>query len=154
MIENLLIVRVTVLCPWARHFIHCLVLAHQIGISAVLTHMKKFYLTYPVPTRGKNISWTAASWMTRDVIVTLKWRNHAMLHHSIFRNSWKPFFKLWKFVFWWWTGKRIHYSCDDGIEKNVSGDQRLSSLCKPSDVNLWPSRRAFLSHLHTHDGFL
>ena len=28
-------------------------LAHQIGISAVFTDMRKFYLTYPIPTHGK-----------------------------------------------------------------------------------------------------
>ena len=31
--------------------------------------------------------------------------------------------------------KKIHYLCDDGIEKSVPRDHRLSSLSKPRDAN-------------------
>ena len=31
--------------------------------------------------------------------------------------------------------KRIHYSCEDGIEKSVPRDHRLSSLGKPPDAH-------------------
>ena len=31
--------------------------------------------------------------------------------------------------------KRIHYTCEDGIEKSVPRDRSLSSLCKPHDAN-------------------
>ena len=36
------------------------ILAHQIGVSTVFTHMIKFYLRYAVPTRGKDENGTAA----------------------------------------------------------------------------------------------
>ena len=54
----------------------------------------------------------------------------------------------------WWARKRIHYSCEVGIEKSVPRDHRLSSLGKPRDANRWSSGRIFLSHPHTHDRFL
>ena len=41
-----------------------------------------------------------------------------------------------------------------GWEKIVPRDNRLSSLGKPRDANRRSSGRIFLSHLHTHDGFL
>ena len=31
--------------------------------------------------------------------------------------------------------KKIHYSCEVGIEKSVPGDHGLSSLGKPRDAN-------------------
>ena len=39
---------------------------------------------------------------------------------------------------------------EDGIEKSIPRDHRLSSLRKPCDA----SRQIFLSHPHTPDGFL
>ena len=50
--------------------------------------------------------------------------------------------------------KRIHYSCEEGIEKSVPRDHRLSSLGKPRDAKRWSSERIFLSYPHTPDGFL
>ena len=44
--------------------------AHQIEVSAVLTYMRKFSLTYPVPTRVKDKHRIALK--TSDVIVMLK----------------------------------------------------------------------------------
>ena len=52
------------------------ILAHQIGISAFFTHMRKFYLTYPAPSCGKdkNEQQHAAHTVTSicDVVVMLK----------------------------------------------------------------------------------
>ena len=31
--------------------------------------------------------------------------------------------------------KKIHYSCEDGLEKSVPRDHRLSTLGKPRDAN-------------------
>ena len=73
----------------------------------------------PVPTRGRHKNWTAAS----DVIVMLKWCNHVMSRLSVSRNFWKPFSK-----YKWWARKIIHYSCENGTEKPVPRDHRLSSL--------------------------
>ena len=45
--------------------------------------------------------------------------------------------------------KKNPYSCEDGIEKSVPRDNRLSSLGKPRDANRWSSGRIesyFLSH--------
>ena len=50
--------------------------------------------------------------------------------------------------------KRNHYSCEGGIEKSVPPDHHLSSLGKPRESNQWSSGRIFLSHPHTHDGYL
>ena len=46
----------------------------------------------------------------------------------------------------WWARKRIHYSCEDGMEKSVPRDHRSSSLGKPRDAIRWFSGRTFLSH--------
>ena len=43
--------------------------------------------------------------------------------------------------------KNIHHSYEGRIEKFVSHDHQLSSLGKPRDG-------FFLSHPHTHDGYL
>ena len=47
--------------PWDGFFyptltlmIDSYILAHQIGIFTVFAHMRKFYLTYPLPTRWKD----------------------------------------------------------------------------------------------------
>ena len=53
-----------------------LFLAQLIGISAVFAHMRKFYLTYPVPAHGKDKNRTATLHSGRtsicEVIVILK----------------------------------------------------------------------------------
>ena len=50
-------------------FLH---VAHQIRISAIFILMRKFYLTYPVSSRGKDKNKTAQRWKTSDIIVRLK----------------------------------------------------------------------------------
>ena len=81
-----------------------LVIAHQIGVSALFTYVRKF----PVPTRKKDKNRTATrrkdppvgkiklnsqtsddKW--RDCY--FGWRHHAMSHFSVFKNFWKLFFK-------------------------------------------------------------
>ena len=43
--------------------------------------MRKFNLTYPVPTRGKDKNRIAARWNTSDVIVILNWHTHVTPQH-------------------------------------------------------------------------
>ena len=45
--------------------------------------MRLFYLTYPIPNRGKDKNQIGARKKTNDVIVTLNGRNHAISHHSL-----------------------------------------------------------------------
>ena len=54
----------------------------------------------------------------------------------------------------WWARKRIHYLCGCGIEKSVPRDHCLSSLGKSRDCKRQSSRWIFLSHPHTHDGYI
>ena len=42
------------------------------GVSAVISYMRKFYLTYPIPTRGKDKNGTATHWKTSDIPVMFK----------------------------------------------------------------------------------
>ena len=69
---------------------------------------------------------------------------------------WKLFscFSNFKCNAYRWARKRIHYSCEDGIEKSVPRNHRLSSLSKPHDDNWWSLGRIFLSHSNTHKGSL
>ena len=41
-----------------------------------------------------------------------------------------------------------------GIKKSVPQDHHLLSLGKPRHSNCWSLGQIFLSHPHTHDGFL
>ena len=50
--------------------------------------------------------------------------------------------------------KRLHYLCEDGIEKSVPRNRHLLSLSKPPDAKWRSSEQIFLCHHHTHDGFL
>ena len=79
-----------------------------------------------------------------------------MSHLSELRIIWKPFSCLSnrKWGTYWWASKILHYSCEDGIEKSIPRDHHLSLLCKPCDANRWSSGWIFLSHPHTHVGFL
>ena len=44
------------------------------------------------------------------------------------------------------------YLCEDGIEKSIPRDHRLSSLGKPRDANRRSSQYIFLSYPYTQDG--
>ena len=48
------------------------ILAHQMEVSAGLTHVREFYFTYTVPTHGKDRNQTDARRKTSDVIVMLQ----------------------------------------------------------------------------------
>ena len=50
--------------------------------------------------------------------------------------------------------KKIHYSCEDRIEKSIPRDHRLSSLGKPRDAKRRSSGRIFLSFPHTYHRLL
>ena len=67
---------------------------------------------------------------------------------------WEPFLKYKNVVFSGEQEKNIHYLCEDGIERSIPQDHRLSSLGKTRDANQWSSGWIFLSHPHTHDGLL
>ena len=54
--------------------------------------------------------------------------------------------------FLWWARKRIHYLCEDRIEKFVPYEHCLPSQTKPRDANLWSWRWNFVSHTYTHYG--
>ena len=77
-------------------------LTHQIEIFAGFVYLKKFYLTYHIPTGGKDKILTAARrpnsglTLTPDFIVMLKWRQHVtcMLHLSVFKIFWKFEYKM------------------------------------------------------------
>ena len=69
------------------------------------TKVRKSYLTYPVPTRGKDENQTAARWEISEFPAMIKWRHHVLLHLSIFK-------------------KIIYHFCEDGIEKSVPYNHR------------------------------
>ena len=57
-----------------------------------------------------------------------------MSHLSVFNNFWEPFFNM-KMQYLMVSKKRIHYLCDDGLEKSaIHRDHPLSSLGKPLDA--------------------
>ena len=111
----------------------------------------------PVPALGKDKSRTDARWpyvgpwRQCNVKMTLPCRISAYSGFS--RQLFQVFFQYkWGTCIKWWA--RIHYSCEDGIEKSVPRDHRLSLLGKLRDANRWSSGRIFLSQPHTHDRFL
>ena len=116
-----------------------------------------FYLSHtPILALGKDRKQTAARWphvypwCHCNVKMTSPCRISA---YSGFSGSLFQVFK-YKLGIKWWARKRIHNSCEDGIEKSVPRDHWLSSLGKPRDANRWSSGQIFLSHLHIHDRFL
>ena len=77
-----------------------------------------------MPTRGKDKNGSAVSWKTNDVTVMLKWQHHVMSHNSVVRNLWKPFNAVFNLE----QEKENLYFCEDGLEKYVPRDNRLSSI--------------------------
>ena len=63
------------------------------------------------------------------------------------------FFQYENAVFNGQQEKRLHYLCEDRIEKSIPRTHSLSSLGKPCDAKCLSSRLSFLSHLYTDDGF-
>ena len=76
--------------------------------------------------------WNSRTWSSSDVIVILNWRHYIMSYHSVFRNFWEPLLNMkgWYLM----VSKKIYKSCEEGIDKSVPRDHRLSSLGKPSDA--------------------
>ena len=76
-----------------------------------------------------------------------------MSHLNALRNFWEPFSKHYM-RYLMVSAKRIHYSCEDGIEKSVPCDytfcHHLASLGIPNGYH----RVKFLSHPHYYDRFL
>ena len=71
----------------------------------------------------------------RDVIVMLKLRHHvASRRIQDFLEAFFIFSNI-KCVLIGEQEKKIHYSCEDGIEKSVHRDHHLSSVGKPFDAN-------------------
>ena len=92
----------------------------------------------PVPALGKDKKKEqphAGRTSIRDVIVMLN--EVTMSHLSVFMIFWKSFSSCFNIneVLSGEQEKNIHYSCEDGIEKSVPRDHRLSSLGKPRDAN-------------------
>ena len=50
-------------------------------------------------------------------------------------------FYFYKMMYFMVSKKKIHYTCDDGTEKSVPCNHRLSSLGKPRDAKLWTRLR-------------
>ena len=146
-----------------------LVVANPFTDKVVLysrTPDRDFFCFYPceiilshttVPALGKDKKWTAARWPHVD-----PW-NHCNVKmtspccisaYSGFSGSLFQVFPIYEWGIKWWARKRFHYLCEVGIEKSVRRDHRLPSLGKPRDANRWSSGQIFLSHPHTHDGFL
>ena len=73
----------------------------------------EFYLSYTVPTRGKDKKRTATRPKTNDVIGILKWRHRVMSHLCIFMHfwlgPWEPCLKHEYAVFNGEQRNRIHY---------------------------------------------
>ena len=130
-------------------------LAHQIRISVVFTHVRSFYLylTYlyqPVRKIKTNSCMSAPHSLVTYRSVT------SMSHLSVIKDLLEVFscFSNIKWGVQWWARKRIQNSCEDVLEKSVPPDHHLSSFGKPRDANRWSLGQIFLSHPHTHDGFL
>ena len=60
-----------------------------------------------------------------------------MSHLSVFRIFWEifPCLLQYKMRYLVVSKKKIHNSCEGGIEKSVPSDHRLSSIGKPRDAN-------------------
>ena len=76
-------------------------LAHQVVVSTGITHLREFYLTYPILTHGrdKKKKEQPSRRKTSDIIVMLKLSHHVMLHLNITGKFWEPFFKCESTVF-------------------------------------------------------
>ena len=74
---------------------------------------------------------TVARRKTCDVIVRLKIHNHAISIHGVFMNFLKHLLNYKNATFDSKQIKIIHYSCEEGIKKNVARDHRLTTLGKP-----------------------
>ena len=96
-------------------------LAHQIGISVIFTHVRYYSHTLTSPReRWKTNSRTLAARRVRYVIVSAC----RISAYSGFSGSLFHIFQ-YKWGIEWWARKRIHYSCEDGIENPSLRPSRL-----------------------------
>ena len=116
-------------------------LAHQIGISVVFTHEILSYIA--IPASGKDNKQTAARWphtvrtSIRVVTIMSKIMSQCCISaYSEFSGSLFHVFLQYKMLYIVVSKKKIiHYSCEDGIEKSVHQDHRLSSFGRPRDAS-------------------
>ena len=135
---------------------HMLFLAHRIRISDILSCVRNSYLTHVILPR---LSWEDCSLVVLELThMVVKWRQCLVKVKSSCdiasqRIQWllEAYFNIKS---QWWARKRIHYLYEDGIEKAVPHDHRLSSLGKPCDAKQWSLGKIFLSHPHNQDQFL
>ena len=73
----------------------------------------------------------------------LKWRHHIMSHKNAFRNFWEPYSNV-KMRYLMVARKILHHLFEEGVEKSIPRDHRLSSLGKPRDAKQWSSGWNFL----------
>ena len=83
----------------------------------------------------------------------VKWHHHDMSRLSIFMNFWEPFLNM-KMQYLMVNKKKNPLFVWVWDRKICPLRSLLSSLSKPLDAKQWSSGRIFLSHPHTHDGFL
>ena len=102
-----------------------------IGVSTDFTHLREFFLTYPVPTRGKDSNRKATCWKTSvmsllcqsDIIVII-----------VASQRIQDLMEAFSFKYKNAVSKKKSHLCEDGIEDSVPRDYRLTSLGKPSDA--------------------
>ena len=133
--------------PWVHHSVGNEAWASGWDFLSSLNTNDGFYLSHiPVPARRKDKKRTVARrphavpWRHCSVKndVTMSDLSVFRIFGSLFRGSFCNIKCNNKF----WARKRIHYLCEDVIEKSL-----------PPYANLWSSGQIFLSHPHTHDGF-
>ena len=73
-------------------------LAHQIRISAVFTHVRYFLSHIPVPASANHVAFQRI----QDFL--------------------EAFFMIFQYKMWYLSKKKIHYSCEGGLEKSIPCD--------------------------------
>ena len=95
----------------------------------LFTHTKKFYLTYPIPTHGKDIKHTSACLHVKVMSsCNLLWC--ISMYSGTSGNLFK---KILRCAIKWWARKRIYYLCEDGIEKSIPCDHWATLMMPISD---------------------
>ena len=136
---------------WSYMYTH--IFALRIRISDILFWDRKSYLTHVLLPRLSHedgcIGTLAHGCQVIAVNVKSKLRHHLILYFSVFVTSGSRCqirsATCWKLIICERVGS---------IEKSAPRDHRLSSLGKTCDAKRKSPERLFLSHTHTHDGFL
>ena len=119
---------------WERNFCY--------ELTAYILHCQrweKFLSRTHIPALGKDKNWTATRWphVYRDVIVEMTSPCRIWVYSGFFWKSFPCFFQ-YEWGIKWWARKRIHYSCEGGIEKYVLRAHWLSSLLIDSYNRTYP----------------